>query len=136
MNVPFVTRNRASARSLEWTGVIDVPADPELLTPWFAPLPGRARDPRKDGLRLTAFVAASQYLEGRVGDLGELLQDDASVVFPPKPGSWERRSSAGGPIPLRRATAPHFAQRVSAQYSPRWCKHWGRPRLTGMNCGF
>ena len=30
--------------------------------------------------------------------------------FYPKRGGWERRSSAGGPISLCRATAPHFAQ--------------------------
>ena len=54
----------------------------------------------------------------------------------PKPGSWERRSSAGGPISLCRAGAPRFAQRVIAQNSPRRRKHWGWPRLTGMNCRF
>ena len=53
-----------------------------------------------------------------------------------KPGSWERRSSPGGPISLCRATAPRFAQRVIAQYSQRRRKDWGWLRLTGMNCCF
>ena len=54
----------------------------------------------------------------------------------PKPGGWKRRSSAGDPISSYRATAPHFAQWVIAQYSPRRGKHCGRPPSTGMNCGF
>ena len=35
--------------------------------------------------------------------------DPALLANNPKPGSWERRSSAEGPISLCRATAPHFA---------------------------
>ena len=58
------------------------------------------------------------------------------TALKPQPGSWERRSSAGGPISLCRATAPHFAQWVIAQYSPRRRKRGGRPRLTGMNRRF
>ena len=54
----------------------------------------------------------------------------------PKPGSRERRSSPGGPISLCRATAPRFAKWVIKRYSQRRRKHWGRPRLTRMNCRF
>ena len=61
---------------------------------------------------------------------------DAFVELSPKHGGWERRSSAGGPISLCRATAPRFAQRAIAQYSPGRRKHWGRPRLTGRNRRF
>ena len=80
------------------------------------------------------FLVGKGVYAGIVRHLG--LPAREQLTIEPKPGSWERRSSAGGPISLCRATAPHFAQWVIAQYSPRRRKQGGRPRLTGMNCRF
>ena len=62
------------------------------------------------------------------------LQPRGAINLNPAVGN--AGAARAGSIPVRRATASHFAQRVISQYSPRRRKHGGRPRLTGMNCRF